>query len=699
MDRLKASVTRDPDLQVGRPWPLGAHLVEGGVNLAVASTHATAIDWCLYDTDGRQEQRRLRLTGRSGDVWHGFLPGAGAGLVYGLRAQGPWLPEQGHRFNANKLLLDPWAREIVGDFHWGPQHGGADPGHPALPDARDNGASALKARVIADAWDWRGDAPPATRLADTVLYETHVRSFSRLMPGVPEAHRGTYLGLASDAGLAHLQNLGVTAVSLLPVHQHLDEQRLVQLGLVNHWGYNTIGFFCPSPRLATRPDGQTARDEFRTMVQRLHAAGIEVLLDVVYNHTAESDVHGPTLSWRGLDNASWYRLPPGDPAGYENWSGCGNTLNVHHPRGLQLVLDSLRYWAQDLHVDGFRFDLAPVLGRGEAAFDRQGAFFKAVQQDPVLARVKLIAEPWDLGPDGYQLGHFPSGWQEWNDQFRDTVRAFWLGGGCTRGAFARRLAGSSDSFQSPGRSPLDSVNYVVSHDGFTLRDLVSYNERHNEANLEGNRDGHAHNLSWNCGAEGPTDNPDVLWRRGRLQRSLLATTLLAQGTPMLAAGDELGHTQGGNNNPYCQDNTVSWIDWQSADDDLLAYTTHVLALRRRLLPLDGHWATGLPDTQGRVDLSWTDANGLPLDHAGWDDRHDRLLAAHIGLPARGRSALLMLFNARDGDVRFALPPGSWQLLLDSAEARGQRAWQGTQQLLVPARSLQLLEQITLPLAT
>ena len=683
-------LTIRPALRPGRCWPLGASVVDGGVNFVVASGHAQAIELCLFDDDGRTERARLALPGRSGDLWHGFLPGAGAGLVYGLRAYGPWRPDRGLRFNPNKLLLDPWAREIVGRFEWGPQHLGHEAGHPDHPDARDNAAAALKARVVDDHLDWQGDAPLHRPLADSVLYEVHVRSFSRLLPGVPEAERGTYLGLASDAGIAHLQRLGITAVSLLPVHQHLDEQRLVAMGLVNHWGYNTLGFFCPSPRYATRPDGAVARAEFRTMVRRLHAAGIEVLLDVVFNHTAESDEHGPTLSWRGLDNPGWYRLPADRRSAYENWSGCGNTLDINRPRGLQLVMDSLRHWVQAFHVDGFRFDLAPTLARGERAFEPQGAFFKAVQQDPVLAGCKLVAEPWDLGPDGYQLGGFPAGWLEWNDRFRDTVRAFWLGGDCPRGEFARRLAGSSDRFQAAGRSPLASVNYVVSHDGFTLRDLVSYDLRHNEANLEGNRDGHGHNLSWNCGWEGPTDDPEVLARRAPLQRALLATVLLSQGTPMLAAGDEIGHTQGGNNNPYCQDNTITWLDWARADEALLAYVAHLVALRRRWLPLADRWYTGLPDAHGRADLSWWRHGGQPLLAEDWNDRSSRVLGAHVGAPGRGGGPLLLLFNARDTGLDFHLPAGRWQVELDSAEPDGRRAWTGQDRYPLRGRSLALL---------
>jgi glycogen debranching enzyme len=621
-------------LLAGRPWPLGATVVHGGpldglqhglqedaaggVNIAVFSQHATRIELCLFDDEGRHELQRLTLPGRSGDVFHGFLPGAGAGRVYGLRAHGPWRPDRGHRFNPHKLLLDPWAREIVppaSGFDWNGPHFGAERDHPQHLDTRDNAAFAHKARVVDEQARLSplhraaaGGAPGrasgmapgsgthtgARTDADTLIYELHVRGFTRRMPGVPEALRGTYAGLASDAAIAHLQALGVSAVCLLPVQQHLDEAHLAAKGLVNYWGYNTLGFFCPEPRYAAAASGEGVRAEFRAMVQRLHAAGIEVLLDVVYNHTPEGDERGPTLSWRGLDNASCYRLPEHDKQHFENWTGCGNTLDIRHPRMLQMVMDSLRHWVQHYGIDGFRFDLAPVLGRGDHGFDRNGPFFKTLLQDPVLQGLRWIAEPWDVGPSGYQLGQFPRGWQEWNDRFRDTTRAFWLGGDCTRGEFALRLAGSSDLYQPRQRSPLESINYIVSHDGFTLADLVSYDLRHNEANGEGNRDGHGHNLSWNCGWEGPTTDPEVRARRARLQRALLASLLLSQGTPMLAAGDELGHSQQGNNNPYCQDNELTWIDWSSADAALLEYTTHVIALRRRLLPLAPRWYTACP---------------------------------------------------------------------------------------------------------
>ena len=671
-------------LETGRPWPLGVHWDGQGLNIAVVSTTAQALELCLFDASGQRETHRASLPACTQDVWHGYLrsgPGSASdqpgqpgqpGQLYGFRAHGPWRPDRGQRFNPRKLLLDPYARQIVGEFNWGPEHFGHDGDHPLQPDPRDNAATALKARVLHAPFDWGVDAAPRIPSADTVIFELHVKGFSRRNPAVPEPLRGTYAGLAHAASIAHLQALGVTSLCLLPVHHALDEQRLVGLGLRNYWGYNTLGFFCPAPRLAANP--ADARDEFRRMVRALHAAGIEVLLDVVFNHTAESDERGPTLAWRGLDNAGSYRLPPGHRAGYDNYSGCGNTLDIRQPRLLQMVMDSLRFWVQEMHVDGYRFDLGPVLGRGDAGFERDGPFFKAVLQDPVLSHLladgKLIAEPWDVGPGGYQAGNFPRGWLEWNDSFRDTMRAFWLGGAVTRGQFAQALAGSSQRLQALRRGPTESVNYIVSHDGFTLRDLVSFDFRHNQANGEQNRDGHGHNLGWNCGVEGDTDDPEVLHLRGRLQRALLATLLLSQGTPMLAAGDEIGHTQQGNNNPYCQDNVVTWLDWSQADAPLLAFTTRLLALRRQWLPLRDRWYTGLTDAQGVVDLTWLRRGGGSLGDWDWTQSASRVLGALVGAPGRqpGPAAqpLLLLFNAEPADTDFKLPAGDWSLLLDSA---------------------------------
>ncbi len=685
MERLK-------NLQSGHPWPLGAHWDGSGVNFAVFSAHAQSIDLCLFDAGGARELSRTPLPGHTHDVFHGYLPDAGPGLVYGLRAHGSWRPERGHRFNAHKLLLDPYARDIVGKFAWRDEHFGADQKHSGHMDMRDNAAHALKARVVADNFDWQGDRHLHTPLSETVLYEAHVKGYTKRHPGVPEALRGTFAGMASGAAIEHLQNLGVTAVSLLPVQRHLDEHRLRKMGLVNYWGYNTIGFFCPDHGLGSGAEGLNLRDEFRTMVRRLHAAGIEVILDVVYNHTAEADEHGPHISFRGLDNLSYYRLPHEARAHYVNDTGCGNTVNVQHPRVMQMVLDSLRYWAGEMHVDGFRFDLAPVLGRTDTGFTRQAGFFAALAQDPLLSRLKMIAEPWDIGPGGYQLGAFPAGRLEWNDRFRDDLRAFWVEADSTRGEFALRLCGSSDVFQPRGRLPAESVNYVVSHDGFTLKDLVSYAQRHNQANGEHNRDGHGHNHNANCGVEGPTDDPAVNLQRGRLQRALLACALLSQGTPMLAAGDEFGHSQQGNNNPYCQDNETTWLDWSRADDDLLAYTRRVLSIRRQTLPLGTRWYDGLSDHRGLQDLAWLRADGTELQGEEWRVLGSHVLGCLIGKPGRAAAPMLLLVNGETSDTRFMLPGGVWRVLLDSSHPRGASSWHGQGDTEVPllARSVMLL---------
>jgi glycogen debranching enzyme GlgX len=697
------ALTALPLIQTGQPWPLGAHWDGKGINFAVFSAHAQAMVLCIYDETGTVETARYALPAHTSDVWHGYLPDAQPGLIYGLRAHGPWQPGLGHRFNAAKLLLDPYTREIVGAFNWRDEHFAGDRQLPVHPDSRDNAAFALKARVLrddasdatGDAFDWEGDRAPQIPLASTVLYEVHVKGFSQLNAHMPQNLRGTYAGLAHESSIAHMKQLGITSVSLLPVHFCVSEERLAKLGLSNYWGYNTLAFFCADPRLASHANGMTPRDEFRAMVKALHRAGIEVLLDVVFNHTAESDETGPTLSFRGLDNASYYRLPPDSRLHYENHSGCGNTLDIRQPRVLQLVMDSLRYWANDMHVDGFRFDLGPVLGRGDHGFSRDGAFFTAVAQDPVLSRVKMIAEPWDIGPGGYQVGGFPRGWLEWNDHFRDAMRSFWVHAGSpanTRGDFALRLCGSSDLYQPRQRAPSESVNYVVSHDGFTLRDLVSYNQRHNQANGEDNRDGHGHNLSFNCGVEGPTDNEEVNRLRGRLQRALLATTLLAQGTPMLCAGDELGHSQRGNNNPYCQDNDTTWIDWAAADQDLIAFTSRVLTLRQQTLPFGNHWYSGLTDPLGLHDLAWLQSDGSPLQDDAWRDNASHVMGCLIGKPGAAKAPLLLLINPEHADCTFMLPAGVWQALLDTAHPRGVARWHGQGEVpySVQAHSLVLL---------
>jgi glycogen operon protein len=702
MDSFVESLKVDV-LEAGKPWPLGAHWDGKGVNFAVFSAHAQRLELCLFDESGTLEIARYTLPSHTSDIWHGYLPQAAPGLVYGLRAHGTWRPERGYRFNASKLLLDPYAREIVDTFDWRDEHFGHDRLLPLHPDTRDNAAFALKARLPLDNFDWKQDQLLHHPLASSVIYEVHVKGFSKLNMLIPEELRGTYAGLGHAVSIAYLKRLGITAVSLLPVHLAVDEERLTKLGLHNYWAYNTLGFFCADPRLASHHSNLTPRDEFRTMVKAMHRAGLEVLLDVVFNHTAESDETGPTLSFRGLDNASYYRLSTESLSHYENHSGCGNTLDMRHPRVLQLVLDSLRYWVNDMHVDGFRFDLAPVLGRGDHGFSRDGAFFTAVAQDPLLSRVKMVAEPWDIGPGGYQVGSFPRGWLEWNDHFRDAMRSFWIHGEPnsalhprnTRGDFALRLCGSSDIYQLRNRAPAESVNYVVSHDGFTLRDLVSFNQRHNLANGENNRDGHGHNLSFNCGFEGPTDHAQVKALRDRLQRALLTTTLLAQGTPMLCAGDELGHTQQGNNNPYCQDNATTWINWADADEDLVAFTAHVLALRRQWLPLGNRWYSGIANAAGVHDLAWLQSDGTPLQGDAWRDPRCQVMGCMIGEPGLSSKAMLLLINAEHTDHLFTLPMGEWQALLDTTQPRGVTQWSshGEQTYSLAAHSLVLLQLI------
>jgi glycogen operon protein len=554
----------------------------------------------------------------------------------------------GHRFDPSRLLVDPYARELSGDFLY-----------PS--------GSGLRARVVDPVFDWQDDAPPDIPLKDSVFYEVHVKGATISHPGVPEALRGAYAGLASPAMLEHFRRLGVTAVKLLPIHAFLDEQRLSRMGLANYWGYNTLGFFAPEARYAARVDGQPVAGEFRAMVRSLHAAGIEVILDVVYNHTAETDEFGPTISFRGIDNATYYRLVPDAPERYENFSGCGNTLDLRHPRVLQLVMDSLRYWAGEMRVDGFRFDLA-------AALTRDSAFLAAVAQDPVLAGCKLIAEPWDLGPDGYRLGRFPPGWSEWNDRFRDDARAFWLTREAGAGALAQRLAGSSEVFRHDGRAPAAGVNFVTAHDGFTLRDLVSYREKHNAANGEQNRDGNNRNLSCNCGAEGETSDPSILEHRRRLQRALLATLLTAQGVPMLQGGDELSRTQAGNNNAYCQDNALTWLDWPHADEPLIGFTAGLIALRKRFGQLRrADWLTGARGADGSRDVVWWHPAGREMQGADWNASPGGTLGMLLAPPPDedcepgGRAALLALFNRNADSVAFRLPPGSWRQVCASGD--------------------------------
>lgn len=687
-------------MKPGRCEPMGAQVRDGGVNFAVWSDHATRIELCVFDAAGQRELRRFDLHGPDDGVFHGFLPGAGPGLVYGLRAHGPYRPEDGHRFNPHKLLLDPNAREIVGRFEWRPEHHGYVLGHPEGArsfDTRDNAATALKARVPAPSAEGPGvrDAPRhADR--DVVLYEVHVKGFSRQHPDIPAALRGTYAALAHPAAIAHFKALGVTTLSLLPVYYHLDEPALAAQGRTNYWGYNTLGFFCPDPRFSRHEDPTLVAEEFRQMVDTLHDHGLEVVLDVVYNHTPEGNEQGPTLSFRGLDHAAWYRLDPADRSRCENLTACGNTVNVAHPRVTQWVMDSLRFWVQDMGVDGFRFDLAPVLGRSDAGFDPGAPFFVALRQDPVLARARLIAEPWDAAADGYQLGRFPGRFLEWNDTFRDAVRGYWLGTGVTRGELARRFTASSDRFHHGARSPLASVNFLTAHDGFTLVDVVSYRRKHNEANGEDNRDGRDGELCGDFGVEGPTDDAALRELRDRVRRAMMATLLLAQGTPMLLAGDELGHSQRGNNNAYCQDSPIAWLDWARADPGFLDFVRGLLALRREepALRHDRWWAAA-PDADGRGHVAWWRPDGGPM---GVDDWHESASPAFVGElhpPAdAGARRLCVVFHPGAEPLDVTLPPGRWQLRLDSALelTPGTRPPPDAPALRVPARSLVLLRE-------
>jgi glycogen operon protein len=671
----------------GRPHPLGATWDGLGVNVAVFSENATAVEICLFESPAdERETHRIPLIERTDHVWHVYLPDVRPGQLYGFRVHGPYAPHAGHRFNASKILLDPYARAIGRQLRWHDAIFGYAPGRQGddlVRDDRDTAAVAPLAAVIDPAFTWGDDRRPQTPWHDTVIYELHVKGFTHLHPHVPAPLRGTYLGLASDAALRHLTDLGVTAVELLPVHLHANDRHLVARGLANYWGYNSIGYFVPDARFASAKGRMAAVREFKVMVRALHAAGLEVILDVVYNHTAEGDHLGPTLSLRGIDNASYYRLAPGDPRRYQDFTGCGNTLNMRHPRVLQLIMDSLRYWVVDMHVDGFRFDLASALARELYEVDKLGSFFDIIQQDPVLSQVKLIAEPWDLGEGGYQVGNFPAGWTEWNGRYRDSVRQFWRGDGGQVSQLASRLAGSSDLYAQGGRRPYASINFVTSHDGFTLRDLVSYSRKHNEANGEANRDGESHNLSSNCGVEGDTDDPAILALRARQTRNFLATLLLSQGVPMLTAGDEIGRTQHGNNNAYCQDNEISWIDWNltPGHSDLLAFTRRLINLRATHPVLRRRTFF-----QGRVirneevtDIVWLDADGQEMTDATWNAPHARCLGAMLVGDAiaevddRGEpihdDTLLLLLNAGEAAVTFSLPAiplgQAWELVLDT----------------------------------
>jgi glycogen operon protein len=673
----------------GRPQPLGATIEPDGVNFAVFSATAQRVDLCLFDPTGRRELKRLTLPEWTDEVWHGFLPGAGAGLVYGYRAHGPFAPEAGHRFDPAKLLIDPYTRRLAGRFH-----------RDAL---RRDGAACRRgadtASVVAKSVVTPADEPyrdpwlrPRNGRSETLIYEAHVKGLTKLHPALAPQKRGTYAALAEPTLIDHLQRLGVTALELLPVQAFVDEPHLIGKGLVNHWGYNPINWFVVEPRYAA---GDAPLAELKAAVRALHEAGIEVILDVVYNHTAEGDGAGPCLAYRGLDNHSYYRMDADAPDGYANLTGCGNTVDASHPRVLQLIMDSLRYWVDVVGIDGFRFDLAATLGREPAGFDKGAGFFDCLKQDPVLSSVRLIAEPWDIGPEGYRMGGFGPGWSEWNDRYRDVVRGFWRGDEGMLPELAARMLGSADLFEHQGRRPWSSINFVAAHDGFTLADLVSFEHRHNEANQEGNGDGHGHNLSWNNGIEGRSDDPVVTAARQRDVRNLLATLFLSQGTVMLGMGDELGRSQSGNNNAYCQDNPLSWLDWESADRDLIGFVRELAALRRAHPALRRqhflHGTTAAAD--GVPDVRWLRPDGQPLAADDWHAPSNRAILCVLagdatsevrkdGKPALDRRFVFALNAGREA-LPLSLPPGAWSIRLDtSGEATLDR---------LPARAVVLFE--------
>ncbi len=659
-------------LGAGRPYPLGAHFDPRGANFALFSAHAEKVELCLFDAHGRRETDRLALPENTNGVWHGHLAEAHPGLLYGYRAYGPYAPEQGHRFNPNKLLLDPYARDIVGDLHLADAHFGYRVGSARADrsfDRRDNARVMPKCRLVEDSFQWDDDRRPRHALCDSVIYELHVKGFSQRHTGISEAVRGTFAALRTPEVVDHLRHLGVTAVELMPVHWAVDDRHLIERGLRNFWGYNTIGYFAPDRRLL---GGDLS--EFKRTVAALHLAGIEVILDVVYNHTAEGNELGPTLSFRGIDNRSYYWLSSDDPRHYMDFTGVGNSLRLTHPYVLRLVTDSLRYWVEVMHVDGFRFDLATTLARGPNGFDPNSSFLDALSQDPVLSQVKLIAEPWDVGEGGYRLGAFPPGWSEWNDRFRNDLRRFWRGDSGVIGAVAARIAGSADIFRHDNRRPSASINFVTAHDGFTLTDLVSYNAKHNEANHENNNDGTNDNLSWNCGAEGPTDDAKIAALRNRQRRNFLASLLLSLGAPMLLAGDAMGNSQNGNNNAYCQDNEIGWVDWSGLwqpGSDLTTFIRRLIDLRHDRHLTRDRFLDGKVTSDGRKDMTWLHPDGGEMTEADWNAPDARFLAAVFDAT---RQPLMLLMNGHAEPVAFTVPetPGikAWRMRINTSADNG-----------------------------
>ena len=684
-----ASNAREWEQWPGKAYPLGATYDGTGTNFAVFSEVADKVELCLFEDDGSESC--VPLMEVDAFIWHGFFPEVQPGQRYGYRVHGDYDPASGKRCNATKLLLDPYAKAIDGSFDWDQSLFSYNFGDPDSRNDDDSAAHMPKCVVINPFFDWGVDRPPGHDYADSVIYEAHVKGLTQLHPDIPERIRGTYAGIAHPAVIEHLQKLGVTAIELMPVHHFANDSGLVDKGLSNYWGYNTIGFFAPDAKYNSSPVAGGQVQDFKAMVRALHEANIEVILDVVYNHTAEGNHLGPTLSMRGIDNAAYYRLVDDDKRYYMDYTGTGNSLNVGHPHSLQLIMDSLRYWVTEMHVDGFRFDLASTLAREFYDVDRLAAFFELVQQDPTVSQVKLIAEPWDVGPGGYQVGGFPPQWTEWNGKFRDTVRDYWRGEPATLDEFASRLTGSADLYEHTGRRPVASINFVTCHDGFTLRDLVSYNEKHNDANGEDNRDGESHNRSWNCGVEGPTDDAEINELRARQQRNFIATTMLSQGVPMICHGDELGRTQGGNNNGYCQDNEITWMHWDEADADLIEFTGTVSALRAaHPLFRRRRFFTGLPvrrrGKEGLPDISWFRPDGSEMNDEDWTAGFGKSVAVYLnglGIPdldVRGQrvtdDSFVLAFNAHHERIDFVLPPSefaqAWLPVLDTYEVAGVR---------------------------
>jgi glycogen operon protein len=700
----------------GTPYPLGATYDGVGTNFAMFSEVAERVELCLFDDQG--EETRITLPEVDGFVHHGYLPTVGPGQRYGYRVHGPYDPERGLRNNPNKLLIDPYAKAITGEVEWDESLFGYPFGSPDERNDQDSAGHVPLSVVVNPFFDWSNDRPPRTPYNESVIYEAHVRGLTMNHPEVPKSLRGTYAGLAHPAVIDHLKKLGVTAIELMPVHQFVTDHGLTEKGLRNYWGYNTIGFFAPHEAYSAMSEQGNQVAEFKGMVRALHEAGIEVILDVVYNHTAEGNHLGPTLSMRGIDNQAYYRLVEDEPKYYMDYTGTGNSMNVRSPHTLQLIMDSLRYWVTEMRVDGFRFDLAAALAREFYDVDRLSTFFELVQQDPVVSQVKLIAEPWDVGPGGYQVGNFPPLWTEWNGKFRDTVRDFWRGEPATLGEFASRITGSSDLYQQDGRRPFASINFVTAHDGFTLTDLVSYNEKHNEANGEEGRDGADDNRSWNSGVEGPTDDPDILALRGRQRRNMLATTLLSQGVPMLLHGDEIGRTQQGNNNAYCQDTELSWVDWSLAEEnkDLLEFTSALADLRRQHPVFRRRrFFAGKPIRKGDEqlrDIAWFTPAGEEMTEQNWGDSFGRSIVVFLngeGIPdldQRGMrvvgDSFLMAFNAYHEDIEMTLPNDSygpaWTVVVDTATSQVTSVAEGEQipaggRLTLASRSLVVLQRV------